>query len=346
MMPDVRLPAEVEISGADKEFSSGLLVDLVAALRRSRPGGLVALTSARPSLGPDLEAWARLTGFSIVAHSVDGAAHRWVLRNGVAPVEEGRPVGSRLWLYLNFDCNLACDYCCVRSSPKAPRRALGLEGVRRIAAEAPAAGTREMFVTGGEPMLLPDIGEILSTLCAALPTTMLTNGMLLSGRRLDSIASLPRDRLALQISLDSPDAALHDLHRGAGTWRRTMDGVAAARALGIRVRLAATVPDEAAEEAFRAFLDREGVPAEDRVVRRVALRGMAQEGMALSRADLWPEVTVTADGVWWHPVGADDQDLRVTDEIFPLERAFAAVRAALERQRELGNRVDRIYTCA
>ncbi len=28
--------------------------------------------------------------------------------------------GSRLWIYTNVDCNLACDYCCVRSSPRTP----------------------------------------------------------------------------------------------------------------------------------------------------------------------------------------------------------------------------------
>ena len=28
----------------------------------------------------------------------------------------------RLWLYTNFDCNLACTYCCVSSSPRTPRR--------------------------------------------------------------------------------------------------------------------------------------------------------------------------------------------------------------------------------
>ena len=50
-----------------------------------------------------------------------------------AEPEADRAVGSPLWLYTNFDCNLQCAYCCVRSSPKAPRRPLGLERVRRIA---------------------------------------------------------------------------------------------------------------------------------------------------------------------------------------------------------------------
>jgi len=40
----------------------------------------------------------------------------------------------KLWLYTNFDCNLRCAYCVSESSPRAPRRALGLPVVRQPAA--------------------------------------------------------------------------------------------------------------------------------------------------------------------------------------------------------------------
>ena len=48
---------------------------------------------------------------------------------------------------------------------------------------------------------------------------------------------------------------------------------------------------------------------EDRVIRRIALRGAAEEGVPIARADLVPEITITAEGVYWHPVGAEDDDL-------------------------------------
>src|SRR5262249_13696142 len=99
------------------------------------------------------------------------------------------------WLYTNFDCNLRCDYCCVRSSPKAPRRELGLARVKQIAREAAVLGVKEIFVTGGEPFLLEDIGEILAACGAAAPDTVLTNGMLFTGRRTESLRALPRDRI-------------------------------------------------------------------------------------------------------------------------------------------------------
>src|SRR5205085_10518114 len=55
-------------------------------------------------------------------------------------------------------------------------------------------------------------------------TTVLTNGVLLAGRPLETLRSLPRDRVTLQISLDSPEPARHDRHRGRGTWTRAWHG--------------------------------------------------------------------------------------------------------------------------
>jgi len=342
----MRTNADVELDAGSKTFASGLLPDLIDTLRRSRQGDLVAVTSGDPTIGPELEAWCRFTRNSLVDVAVQEGHTRWVFRYGEAPEQEDRPVGSRLWLYTNFDCNLCCDYCCVRSSPKAPRRALGIERVRRIAREAAELGVSEIFVTGGEPFMLPEIGEILAVCAAAAPTTVLTNGMLFAGRRLEMLRSLPRERVKLQISLDSPTPERHDSHRGKGTWARTREGIERARAEGFRVRLAATVSTDAEAEEFRCFLDAHHVSEEDRVIRRIALRGFATQGIALAKADLVPEVTITAEGVFWHPVGAEDNDLLVSREIFPLTDSFAAVRRAFDREFDHERRLARIFNCA
>ena len=348
-MSPPRLAARIEIDASQRTFASGLLLDLVRALRSTAPGDLIAVTSPdAPAIAADLDAWSRLTGNAIVAQTIDGGSHmRWVLRHGAAVTGDvERPIGERLWLYVNFDCNLQCDYCCVRSSPSAPRRALGLETVRRIAAEAPPLGVRAIFVTGGEPFLLPDIDAIVLALADAAPVTLLTNGMLFRGSRLETLKRLPRDRVTLQISLDSPTPELHDLHRGRGAWQRATEGIDMARSHGFRVRLAATVATDADEQAFRDFLDRLVIRDEDRVIRRIALRGFATSGTAIGRADLVPEITITADGVYWHPVGAEDDDLLVTRAIFPLADAFGTVRDDFVRQREHADRLASVFYCA
>ena len=178
------------------------------------------------------------------------------------------------------------------------------------------------------------------------PTTVLTNGMLLAGRRAESLRALPRDRIVLQISLDSATPERHDLHRGLGTWARTRQGIQRARAHGFRVRLAATVSTDAEAEEFCQFIDEEKIAAEDRVIRRIALRGAASEGVAVARADLVPEVTITADGVYWHPVGAEDADLLITRDIFPLAESFAAVRRAFDLEGQHASKLARIFNCA
>jgi pyruvate-formate lyase-activating enzyme/TusA-related sulfurtransferase len=344
----MRREVKIEVNAGGRTFATGLLADLIAALRRCHSGDLLAITGDESAIARDLEAWCRFTGNSLVGSTLEPGGTRWVIRCGAAPEDPGhnRPVGSRLWLYTNFDCNLRCDYCCVRSSPTAPRRELGLERVQRIASEAPALGVSEIFVTGGEPFLLADIAEILMACAAAAPSTVLTNGMLFSGRRLTALRSLPRDRVTLQISLDSASPEGHDRHRGQGTWARAWKGVEQARAEGFRVRLAATVSTETQAEAFRSFLDAQKIAEEDRVIRRIALRGFATQGLALARADLVPEITITAEGVYWHPVGAEDADLLVTREIFPLADSFAAVRRAFEQEREQPRRLAAIFNCA
>jgi len=342
------MKADIDLEIGRKTFASGLLPELLAVLRRSRPSDLVAVIGDEESIGPELETWCRFTKNPLLEATIEKGRARWVFRCGTVavPPEDNRPVGSRLWLYTNFDCNLRCDYCCVRSSPNAPRRELGLGRVQRIALEAEELGVTEIFVTGGEPFLLENIGEILVACAAAAPTTVLTNGMLFTGRRAESLRALPRDRIVMQISLDSATPELHDLHRGTGTWARALEGIQRARAQGFRVRLAATVSTDAEAEEFSQFLDAEKIAAEDRVIRRIALRGAASEGVAVTRADLVPEVTITAEGVYWHPVGAEDADLLVTREIFPLSESFAAVGRAFDREGEHANKLARIFNCA
>jgi hypothetical protein len=106
------------------------------------------------------------------------------------------------------------------------------------------------------------------------------------------------------------------------------------------------VSTEAEAEEFRAFLDAQEIAEGNRVIRRIALRGVATEGIALARADLVPEITITSDGVFWHPVGAEDNDLLVSREIFPLADSFAAVRSAVDREFDHRRRLAKIFNCA
>jgi uncharacterized Fe-S cluster-containing radical SAM superfamily protein len=252
----------------------------------------------------------------------------------VAPAEPTAPasLGSRLWLYTNFDCNLACDYCCAGSSPRAAARRLPPEVARRACEEFAGLGGREILLTGGEPFLDPDLAEVVAAAERWAPVTILTNAMVFGrGSRRRTLEALDRDRVTLQVSLDSGTSALHDRHRGAGSFDRARAGIALACELGFRIRVAATVDERDAgeETALHALLDRDGIPAGDRLVRRVARTGHAGWGVEVGVDRIWPEPTLTADGAWWHPVGVTDPAMQVSSAPLPVVTVLAVVRATL-----------------
>ena len=326
-----------------------VILDLVERLGGVAEGHTVDVPLRGPGDAAAVRAWCTRTGNTLVRD--DG--NRVVVRRGqprdpVLDLTPARRPGTRLWIYTNFDCNLACDYCCVRSSPRADRRALGADRIRRLATEAAAAGVTELLLTGGEPFLLPDLADTVTGCTDALPTTLLTNGMLLHGRRLQALRAMPRDRLRLQISLDSAQPERHDAHRGAGSWARALAGIHTALAEGFTVRVAATLgaDDPAEARTLRGFLGWLGIPEDDQILRPLARRGHATSGLELTTASLIPEITVTADGVYWHPVGADDADQLVTPDLFPLAPAIQLVLSRFRAQLHAQAERARAFPCA
>jgi diadenosine tetraphosphatase ApaH/serine/threonine PP2A family protein phosphatase/pyruvate-formate lyase-activating enzyme len=238
------------------------------------------------------------------------------------PADDGLPVmplfGSevfppRLWIYSNFHCNLACDYCVVASSPRARKRVLGLERFQAIVEEAVQEGFAELYVTGGEPFIEPDIVAMLEYASDRLPTVVLTNAMLFRGRRREELARLAgRANLVLQSSVDGARPATHDAWRGAGSWAKAMEGLAYARGLGLPLRVAMTETPENRDEVdeLRDLLASLDIVGEAFAVRPLVKRGFAEDvedGMEVTDAVMVPELTVTADGVHWHPVGGDSE---------------------------------------
>lgn len=332
--------------------SPTLVLDLVESMIVVPRGQTVAVSLKGPDLERDralVAAWCLRTGNQLVEVS-EGVVtvRRGPQADPLAGLAPNQIPGTRLWMYTNFDCNLACDYCCVRSSPRAERRALGIDRVRRLAGEAVAAGVVELVLTGGEPFLLPDIDDLVEACTSALPTTLLTNGMLLHGRRLERLRRMDRERLALQISLDSPTPQLHDSHRGAGSWARAVEGIHTAQSEGFRVRIAATLDGPRSGELaqFRTFLEQLGIRSEDQVIRALAHRGVADKGLELTVDTLIPEVTVTADGIYWHPVSADDEDQLISRQIFPLKDAIDEVTARFSAYRTRADESAQWFSCA
>src|SRR5258708_15999777 len=82
----MRTKANIELDTGDKSFATGLLPELITALRRCRQGDLLAVISSEGGLGTDLEAWCRFTPNTLVATTVEAGPTRWG-----TPVPDGPP---------------------------------------------------------------------------------------------------------------------------------------------------------------------------------------------------------------------------------------------------------------
>jgi predicted phosphodiesterase/pyruvate-formate lyase-activating enzyme len=267
----------------------------------------------------------------------------------VVPLFGSAVFPPRLWVYTNFDCNLACSYCAVASSPRARPRRIGLERFTALVDEAVEEGFTELYVTGGEPFVERDVVPMLEYAAARLDTVCLTNAMLFTGRRRAELARLAGlDRLTLQSSVDGARPGTHDAARGAGSWAKAMDGITYARELGLPVRVAMTeTPANAGEVAdLDALLSELDVPL---AVRPLVQRGFSEAGEVVGDAVMVPELTVTADGVHWHPVGGDlgsSPDLLVAAGVVPLAEAKRLVTERFLLLRQEDGSLPHAYHCA
>ncbi len=137
---------------------------------------------------------------------------------------------TALWIQLTGTwCNLECTHCLNASGPKEPwLQPLDGETARRAIAEADRLGVKEIYFTGGEPFLHKDILALLGLSLAAAPTTVLTNGTVITERIADVLGALARAgnySLEIRVSLDDVDADLNDRIRGPGAWAKAVRAV-------------------------------------------------------------------------------------------------------------------------
>ena len=134
-------------------------------------------------------------------------------------------------------CNLACTHCFVSSSPtNRTHEFLSLAQIRPFLDEAVTLGVKELYFTGGEPFLNPEMESILEAALRVAPATVLTNGLLLDPercRRLSHLADRTDYSLDFRVSLDGFSPETNDPIRGDGTFDRILTGVSNLVAAGL-----------------------------------------------------------------------------------------------------------------
>ncbi len=132
-----------------------------------------------------------------------------------------------LWFQLTGTlCNLECVHCFIACSPTNHQlKFLEPDTVFRYLDEAAQLGVRDIYFTGGEPFLHKHILPILAQALRVAPTTVLTNGTLITPSIADALAAIQaesRYSLEIRISLDDVDEANNDAVRGKGALRKAL----------------------------------------------------------------------------------------------------------------------------
>ena len=174
---------------------------------------------------------------------------------------------------LTLKCNIRCLHCynfdrdsdgpasCAGDASLTPE--LSLDEIRRVLGELREAGTLFLSLTGGEVLSSPHLFPVLDRARELnLAVQLLSNGTLLRPGTAARLGSY-RNLLGVSISLYGATPEVHDaVTQIRGSWRRTLDGAARLRALGVAVRLKLIVmrPNVHEVGAMRALADARGLP--------------------------------------------------------------------------------------
>ena len=172
-----------------------------------------------------------------------------------------------LWIHTGTACNLSCPFCHEGSSPGDSRlQALTAAEVLPLLTTAADSGVRRFILTGGEPLVLKGIQELLLAALQLRPVLVLTNGTAPWIRRSQQLVALRAapHRLSFRVSLDTPDEAAHDAQRGLKNFRKAVEGLKLLHAAGFDTGITRQIqPGEDAAliaHRFRQVLRRHGLP--------------------------------------------------------------------------------------
>jgi MoaA/NifB/PqqE/SkfB family radical SAM enzyme len=144
--------------------------------------------------------------------------------------------------YLTYRCNAYCDFCHFGDHARfRDARHARTEDVLRNLPELRALGVRFVDLTGGEPLLHPDIGRIAEAAQKlGMRTSVTTNGLLYPKKAAELAGRID----LLHFSLDSADAAQHDAMRGIPCYDHVVESIAIAKRLGEKPDLLFTITDD------------------------------------------------------------------------------------------------------
>ncbi len=177
------------------------------------------------------------------------------------------PFGRRI-TYLRLSvtdrCDLRCRYCMPARPCFLPKaEVLSLEELVAVADAFIARGVTKIRLTGGEPLVRKGVERLIAALGARLGRGLEELSVTTNGQQLVRFAPILRDAgmRRINVSLDTLDPATYARITRGGAIAPVLNGIAAARAAGLGVKLNAVVMrgvNDAGIDELIAFAGRQG----------------------------------------------------------------------------------------
>ena len=149
------------------------------------------------------------------------------LQLSITPLQDQRR--PYIYWYLSMRCNLACKHCWVESSPNVDTSTdLSTEDIRAAIENMETLNPDAILLTGGEPLIHPDISMILDMLAERkIPIHIETNAMFVTDELVEQAKRIAAagNVIDFAVSLDGGDAPSHDWCRGKGSFEKTVAGM-------------------------------------------------------------------------------------------------------------------------
>ena len=148
------------------------------------------------------------------------ADDRATFRTCVAANEPYKPLYVKI--KLTWRCNLRCQMCNYWRQER--HNALSSELLRTTIDELAELGCGKIHLSGGEPLLREDLFELVEYMVTrGMRVNLTTNGTLLTREKAERLAA--SGVKSISVSIDSPEARIHDHIRAKGAWKRTIKGL-------------------------------------------------------------------------------------------------------------------------
>jgi radical SAM protein with 4Fe4S-binding SPASM domain len=141
---------------------------------------------------------------------------------------------DELWMYVTMACNLRCKHCLVDAG-KMLKKELSIDEFKKVVDDSIKLGVKRFYITGGEPFIKEGIFDLIKyiTKTKKRELIVLTNATLFDDKKIDQLKKLAGPRLLVQVSLEGPNAKIHDKLRGKGSFDAAVDGIKKLMSIGI-----------------------------------------------------------------------------------------------------------------